>query len=206
MSTIAKDKGGEDFEPVPQGIQIAICIMVIDGGTHFNERYGTNYRQIKLVWEIPGQTIMINGEPMPMTIQQNYTNSLSKKANLRKALENWRGVAFTEEELQGFDVKRVIGKACQINVIHNINGEKIYANIGAILPIAKGMDVPKHTHDLIYFDLDEKTEQAWAALPQWIQNWISKSNEMKAVVDGVQVPTTMGGNMPVEAYEEDIPF
>lgn len=201
MSTIAKDSGGGDFDPVPQGIHLAICIMVIDGGTQYNKNFDNSTHQVKLVWEVPEQTVLVSGETVPMTIQQNYTLSLNKKANLRKALENWRGVSFSDQELQGFDLKAVLGKPCQINVIHNTVNDKTFANIGAILPLAKGMTVPPHAHDLLYFDLDAKTDESWNALPLWIQNWIGKCSEMQPN----HAPASMGNAPPVETYD-DIPF
>ena len=58
------------------------------------------------------------GEMKPRAISETYTNSLGEKANLRKMLENWRGRAFTQEEMDGFDLRNVLGKACMISVVH----------------------------------------------------------------------------------------
>lgn len=205
MSTIAKDNGGGDFKPVPQGLHLAICIMVIDGGIHYNQMYNNENPLIKLVWEIPNETIEFNGSIMPMTIQQNYTNSLSPKANLKKALESWRGQAFTKKELEGFDVTKVLGVPCQINVIHNIKGDKTYGNIAGIMP-AKGMQIPQPVHPLIKFDLDNKTDQSWAALPEWIQKWIMKSKAFQGHQANEASQMGMPQSINPDGSYPDIPF
>lgn len=209
MSTVAKNNDGENFKPVPQGVHLAICIMVIDGGIHYNQMYNIENQLLKLVWEIPGETIEFNGGIMPMTIQQNYTNSLGSKANLRKALESWRGQGFTKEELDGFDVAKVLGAPCQIQVIHNIKGDKTYGNISTIIPAIKGIQIPKPIHPLIHFDLDKKTDESWASLPEWIQKWIMKSKAFQ----GHQAAEASQMGMPQATAEQnsdgsypDIPF
>ena len=66
------------------------------------------------MWELPGEEIEIEGEMKPRAISETYTNSLGEKANLRKMLENWRGRAFTQEEMDGFDLRNVLG----LSLIH----------------------------------------------------------------------------------------
>ena len=54
----------------------------------------------------------------PFSIGKEYTLSLSSKSNLYKDLVSWRGKPFTEEELEGFDLSKLLGKPCQIQIIH----------------------------------------------------------------------------------------
>ncbi|MHA1379626.1 MAG: hypothetical protein ACTSRG_14730 [Candidatus Helarchaeota archaeon] len=45
--------------------------------------------------------------------------SLHAKATMRKFLESWRGKKFTKEELEGFDLQKILGKPCQLQIIHS---------------------------------------------------------------------------------------
>jgi hypothetical protein len=44
--------------------------------------------------------------------------SLNEQANLRSILEGWRGKAFSEEELAGFDIAALLGKPCLVDIEH----------------------------------------------------------------------------------------
>jgi len=64
---------------------------------------------------------------------------LHEKSALRKDLESWRGKKFTRDEEMGFDIERLIGVNCLLNITHNEVGDRTYANIVSIMPLAKGM-------------------------------------------------------------------
>jgi len=173
MSLIAK-KRGDDFQQVPAGTHPAICNAVIDLGLQ-DGPYGTK-PQVLLRFEFPTELIEsgeYKGEPMVMSAF--YTNSLSDKANLRRDLEGWRGKTFTETELEGFDLKNVLGKPCTIGVYHNENGK---ARIQSISAAMKGMDHELH-NDLMWFSLDHHDENSkeFAALPEWVQDIVKKRVE-----------------------------
>jgi len=142
MPIIAKDAGGGDFEKTPTGNQQAVCAFVEDIGTHRGEYQGVpNERhQIVVCWELA--ETMTQGEyaGKPFMISNFYTLSLGKKANLRKDLEAWRGKAFTQQELDGFDVERLKGANCLLNIIEETseNG-KTRARIASISPVLKNM-------------------------------------------------------------------
>ena len=76
-----------------------------------------------------------------MLISKTYTASMHEKAALSKDLESWRGRAFTDEERDGFDLKKVLGQPCLLNVIHENKGGTVYANIASVSPVPKGMPV-----------------------------------------------------------------
>jgi hypothetical protein len=92
--------------------------------------------KVRIVWQID--------EAMPddgkrFIVQKRYTLSLHEKSNLRKELEAWRGRSFTDEELAGFDLEKLIGVNCFLNVVHTTKDGKTYANIASIMPLKKGM-------------------------------------------------------------------
>jgi len=146
---------GGDFKPIPEGTYIATCVRVIDLGTQITTFQGADklQRKVLIAWEVPDEMVEFDGERRPALIMQRYTASLSDKATLRKHLEAWRGRRFTEDELKGFDLKNVLGKACQLQVLHSENGA--YANVAAIMAVPKGMPAPDVHHPLVHFSLDE---------------------------------------------------
>jgi hypothetical protein len=132
---------GRKFQPAPPGVHQAVCVDVVDLGL-LEVTYGGKTKQqhkIRIVWQI--EELM--DDMRPFIVQKRYTLSLSEKANLRKDLESWRGRAFTETELEAFDVETVLGANCLLNVMRVDKEGESYANITAVMPIKKGM--PKLT-------------------------------------------------------------
>jgi len=131
MTIIAKS-AETSYPKVPIGVHKARCVKVIDLGTQKQE-YGGEIswkRQILVIWELPEE---LNND-QPMTISKFYTLSLHEKSNLGKDLTSWRGRPFTETEKQGFDVTKLIGVTCQVNVMHKDNGKE---DISSIMPLVR---------------------------------------------------------------------
>jgi hypothetical protein len=206
MALIAKDSGGGNFELTPAGNHIGVCYMVCDLGdqeTTFNGETKTQ-RKVRISWELPGE-LMSDGRPF--SVSKNYTLSLSEKANLRKDLESWRGRAFTDEELAGFDLFNVLGKACMVNVIHESANNKTYAVVASVASLPKGMPAPKPINALVAFSLeDENARDIFVKLPDWLQQ---KINTRGLFQSGQQVsaqPTPPASAYADDADFDDIPF
>ncbi len=198
MGLIATDTGGGDFELTPAGNHVARCYPVVDLGmqtTTFNGQ-DSEKRKVRISWELPAE-LMEDGRPF--SVSANYTLSLSEKANLRKDLQSWRGRAFTDEELAGFDLFSVLGIPAMVNVVHNTNNNKTYANVGSVSPMPKGMAAPTLVNDPLKFSLDEYDEVTFQGLPEWLRNKIN--------IKGVQSPQESSDENlpPVESYDDDDP-
>jgi hypothetical protein len=185
------DKGGEgmDFEPAPAGNNIGICYMVLDLGTHYNEMYDNWRHQCFIGFELPAEIRTWKDkegkeQSAPFTVGEFYTTSLNEKANLRKHLESWRGRPFTEDELEGFDSRNILGKPAMVNVIHTLNkkGNK-KAKISSISPPVKGMPIPTAVHDQIFFSLDKEdfSHEAFEKLPDGFKDIVQRSKEWQAL-------------------------
>lgn len=173
MGLLAKDSGGGSFELTPAGNHIGICYTVCDLGDQDVDYQGTAkvMRKVRVSWELPGE-LMADGRPF--SISKKYTLSLSEKANLRKDLESWRGRAFTDQELEGFDLFNVLGKACMVNVIHDTANNKTYANVASVASMPKGMQAPVLNNTPVAFSLDDDDALAkYQALPDWLQKLIN---------------------------------
>lgn len=146
MALIAKDNGG-NFELAPAGVHAAVCTRVIDLGLQLSPMYGKALHKIMIGFEISEK--MSDGRPF--LISARYTLSLGIKATLRKDLESWRGRAFTKEELDGFDLAKVLGAPCMLNIVHSEDGK--YSNIKSIIPMPRGMPAIKPVGELLYFSI-----------------------------------------------------
>lgn len=93
-----------------------------------------------------------------MVVSQ-YTLSLNSKAKLRQHLEAWRGRKFSGEELKGFDLEKLLGANCQLQIVHSLSDNgRTYANVQAIVPLGKGMNKIVELDYVRAKDRNEKVE------------------------------------------------
>lgn len=197
------DHGGGDFEQPPVGTHVARCVKIIDIGTQRGEYQGkANIRRQCIVgWELPNE-LMSEGESAgkPFTVSRFYTASLSEKANLRKDLENWRGRAFTDEELGGFDAKNILGKACMLSLTENDKGK---VRVTGVMALPKGTAVPNQVNSILFFSLEPQEFDAklFEGLSDGYKKLIMASPEY-------QETTKPGSSRPgsFDDLESDIPF
>ena len=179
MTTIVATQGTNEFPKVPTGVHNARCVRVIDLGTQRND-YGGNItykRQVLIIWEVPDQ--MSNDQPM--TISKFYTLSLHEKSNLGMDLVSWRGRPFTEQEKQGFDITKLIGVPCQINVMHNDNGKE---KVSSVMPLGKDTKIHEQHHESISFSIDDFQKgqrEQFNKLSEGIRKMILRSKELDGI-------------------------
>jgi len=222
MPIIASNEGGTPRKPIPEGVYIATCISIIDLGDQYNEEFKKTQRKVMVMWELHDDDLMIEieGEMKPRYTSREYTLSLNEKSTLYKDLIAWRGKSFTPEELKAFDLKNILGVACQLQITHIAKGEKTYANISSLMKIPKGMQAPKPISELTYFDIDtsgkteedKRTAMAGALktlnedlpkLPEWIQTKIRDSETAKNLWDGINGIADNAASAGVEAKDGD---
>jgi hypothetical protein len=197
MAIIAKQENESNFSPIPEGVHTAQCYAIVDLGIHYSEKFDKKAHKVQIMWELPDEKYEHEGEELPRVISKEYTLSLGEKANLRKDLQAWRGKTFTEEELQGFDLKNVLGKGCQLQIIHTEKNGKTYSNIASIMGLPKGMKMGEPINDAIYFDLEDPNALSdMDILPAWVQDKIKASETYAAMTDFVPAP----------GEEDDLPF
>ena len=213
MAFIATDSGGGNFKRVPQGVFIGRCYSLIDLGTqHTTGQYGDKFQhKIRIGWELFGDdeegnplTIDVDGKEMPLTISKSYTVSLHEKAGLRRDLAAWRGKDFTDEEAKAFDVSKLLGAFCMINVTTSETNGKTYSNVAGITPLPGALKnaKPAPVHDNVVFDLDKPDMKVFESFHEKMQEAIKKSPE------GAQFYKKSGGSQqPQEEFDsEEIPF
>lgn len=180
---IAKSSGGT-FQPAPEGTFVARCFGVISLGTQpqTNSMYSPTFK-VMLMWELPTETITMDKELVPMVVSKEYTLSIGKKANLRKDLESWRGRAFTDEELAGFAVEKVIGQPCMITIGHQKTERGVYAKVMNVAKVLKGVEVGGQHHKNVHYEIEHGKNAAYQSLPEWVRKKIDQCHEWNATHD-----------------------
>ena len=183
MALVAKDNGNKDFKKVPVGTHIARCYMFADMGDQISD-YSAGQHKVRIQWELLGHeadgtpmTIEIDGVVKQMTIGKTYTLSLAETASLRKDLESWRGIPFTQSQLDGFELKKIMGAYCMIVVTHTMKEGRTYVNVAGVKPVSPEFrdEKPDPVNDIVYFDMTEPDWDAFNALPDWIKDNVKKS-------------------------------
>lgn len=215
MSMIAKDNGGMAIPPLENGVYIAICSGLIDLGIQVSEQFGTKSRKMIVQWIIAGETIDVNGEQLPRSMHKQYGFSIGSKSNLRKDLEAWRGRAFTDEELNGFDLKNILNVPCQMQIITKERvGKSDVNNISGIMSLPKGNNVDKlNEEDLTFFDIeDTSTYKNFERIPKWVQEVIKQAENYessglkKYVEENVKEEVVEDGEFITVEDTDDLPF
>lgn len=208
MGLMATDTGGDFIEQAPAGNHVAVCYQIVDLGLKKQEYDGkerTTHR-VRISWEL-AEELMSDGRPY--SISEYYTLSLAQAANLRAALESWRGRPFTAEELQGFDLKNILGAPCMVNVIHEPSKKypgRIKAIVSSITPIPRGLTRPVASNPLFFFSLsDADAIQKYNAMEEWLKNMINAEPLRARQPPGSAAnPTTAPAGY--DDFDDDIPF
>ncbi len=204
MGRYSQDTGGGDFQQAPAGTHVARCIKIIDIGTQHGEYQGqpTARNQIIVQWELPNETMEIEGEQKPLIVSKFYTNSLSEKANLRKDLESWRARPFTVEELMKFDLMKILNAPAMVSVVHNEKGK---AKVVSVSAMPKGMQCPPAYNKPEAFWIDEWDDAKFAALSEGFKRLVTESDEYKAAFTPPGQRSAKAAAKP-DDDEDPIPF
>lgn len=196
---IKANSGGGSVTPA--GDHPAICISVIDLGVQ--KTINGNKPLLMLTWELPGQLVTFKDDDgkeqtKPRVISRRFTKSMHEKATLRKAIERMRGAKFTDAQASDFDLSTLPGKACMLEVVHNVKGDKTYANI-ELFSRYKG-EALKQTHASWVYDMSAPNDQLYQQFPPWLQK----------VIEG-RVQVAQRGAVPLPNHDDgqlddDIPF
>jgi hypothetical protein len=238
MSLTLSTDGNGEFEKLAKGIYHGTCYKIVDLGTTEQEYQDkkTKRKRIQLGFEIteavdPDDNKIQMEDERPFAVFRVYTASLFEAAALRKDLESWRGKSFTEEELSGFDISKLLGCTARIEVGHTKATEFGTGGNPKILSLQRpdgGVSKVETVNELVKFDLDlycdewrgNMTDETKAmvdvfdALPDWQQKEIEESFELIAAKeDGAKTTETKTQSNGLEDLkpedddlEDNIPF
>lgn len=191
---------------LPQAkMQLGVCYQIVDIGTQKVSAKFEPTRRVMLFWELPGD---LTKDGKPLSIRKEYTlNPFNEKAGLHKDLQSWLGYA----PKAPFDMEAaILGKPCNLNIIHNVDGEKTYANIANIVPLMDGQKTAFATNPQVCLSLHPQqfNKAVFDDLPEWLQDKIKTSPEFERLINPqAQKSASMGDvggdtrEVPVDAYE-----
>lgn len=198
-----------NIKHMEDGTYLAVCCGMVDLGAVYNKRYDKYQDKVMLLWEIPGETIEINGKEEPRILSARYTATLGSQGNLRRDLVAWRGKEFTEDELEGFKLQNVVGSSCFLNIQNNkAEDGKVYTNVVGVMALPKGTPKGKLSIDPIVFDFDTGTVAAVDALPEWISKQVKGSPTYELLVqrENGTAADTEPQFQEFEEDDDDVPF
>jgi hypothetical protein len=176
---------GKPRELCPEGTHQAQLISITDVGTQEPNTPGFNKsRRVYFNFEVTERNIK-KEDGSPFFLRRDYTFS-EKSKNLLKDLKAWLNV----KSLKDYNIDSALGQYALIKVSHT--DDEQYDNITNISELPKSVKPGKATTPLSSFYLDEFDEDAFKALPQWIQDKIVKSDEYPEIAADLKKNKTAG--------------
>jgi hypothetical protein len=208
---ITATTSGTKRELIPAGNYIARCYSMIHIGTVTEDIMGEQktLNKCRITWELPTETRVFDeskGE-QPMVISKEYTLSMHEKANLRRDLESWRGKAFTEDQAKSFDITKLLGVPCMLNIIHKVTkAGNDFATISNISSIPKGLNCPDQVNTNFEFNFEESySDEVLEAFPDFIKDKIKTSQEYQKLKN-TAIDLTNDDPVIDDEPNSDLPF
>lgn len=195
-------------ELIPAGNYIARCYQMLHIGTVLDSYMGQPKKMnfVRIGWELPTEQRIFKQENglQPCVISQEFTLSMNEKANLRKILASWRGKDFSEDEAKSFDITKLLGVPCMLNIIHkpSKDGTKMYEQIAGVSPMPKGVDCPPQINPTKIWDYDQPDMEVFNNLPDFIKTKIQMSEEYQKM----QNPQVVFDANHIEEPIDQLPF
>lgn len=194
----SKAKSGVRPPLIPEGTYHAICYGVVDLGTH-ESKFGPK-QKVLIFWELPDERMDFvdqDGEKIskPRVISNRYTNSIHEKATLGQLLTSWRGKPFSQEERDNFDLFDIINANCLLGIVHNKAGDDVYANVGTVVKLMKGMIIKLPENPILRYSIEDNG----LVIPEGVYDWVKDIIKESAEHRGIE----MGDSSEEQQYPED---
>lgn len=136
----------------------------------------------------------------PLTVHMfPMTFSMHEKAKLRLTIEQSFGKKFPDDKTAGdFDMRNLLGKACQASIVHTTKGENTYAAIQALMPLPQGSPRPEPPETIYY---DPGNQEQFDKLPQWIRKKLNTEGSQRKEYGPIGAD-----NSPDDDFDDSIPF
>lgn len=211
MAINATSSGSAPRELIPAGNYIARCYKMVHVGTVEEIILGEKkvLNKVRIGWELPLEMRVFNeakGE-QPLVIEKEFTLSLHEKSALRATLKSWRGKDFTEEQAKSFDITKLLGAQCMLNIVHQPakkDPSKVYEQISSVTPLPKGMNCPEQINPTFVLSYDDWSEEKFNTLPDFIKNKMLTSKEY-GEMKHPEKREVQGENLTKEE-DDDLPF
>lgn len=181
-SKVSSGAGGKQFTPqanIEPGVYPARLVQLIDLGLQaqraFQGKDKPPAQEFMLTYELVDEFMKDEkGEPIedkPRWISETLPfHSLEAD----KAKSTLRYFAFdTNKEFNG-DWTKVIGAPCNVTVVNNASGDKVYDNVAGVSAMRPrdAARCPELKNPIKVFDLDTPDMEVFNKLPKWVQDKI----------------------------------
>lgn len=205
---IYAEKKESDFQKVEPGTYVARCYSMVEIGTVETEFNGEKKiaKQVNITWELPEELAVFKEEKglEPFVVSKTYTLSMHEKATLRKDLESWRGKAYTNDEVKRFDITKLLGQPCLLNIVHETSKtdpSKVYVKVASVNKLMKGQEVAEQINPTRLLSFDKFDWNVFENLSDWLKDKIKSSEEYKLLVEPQVVNAQPSNN-----ETDDLPF
>ena len=166
---------------IEPGTYAARCYSVVHTGTREYDYQGQKKTSdnIRISFEMPTELEIFNPKKgaQPFTISKSFNLSLAPSSHLRPFLVSWRGIPFTEEELLSFNVAKLVGVECLINII---KGKEKRA-IAGVSKLPKGMFCPAAINPPLIYSVNHHDQSIFDSFPEFLKTEIMNSKEFLAL-------------------------
>jgi hypothetical protein len=199
-----------DFLP-PSGNHIARCYKMIEVGTRDYEYLGepkTKY-SLWVFFELPHEMRVFDKElgEQPMSISIEYNLVYHEKAKLFQHINSWRGKILTPQELDNFEIDKLLGVPCSLSIAHNKSDKngKTYANIQTVSGLPKGTLCPDQINKNLTWDYNENFNMdVFNSFHQFFQDMIKNTPEWTEKMGDIKV--TISDDDTNNEEPNDLPF
>jgi hypothetical protein len=208
MQKLSKPTNSATRSRVAEGTYPARLVQIVSLGVQEGEWQGERKvaPKVTLTFELPTETITINGEEQPRWISKEFNLSLHEKSSLTPI------VKALDPAGQCKDLSELLGKPCMVQVGSTNTGNAKITNIVAPM---RGMPVAEiyNPAKMLAFDFDNPDLEMFATFPQFMQEKIKSAINYNGFADGVQsakqsAKPVAKAKQPVDSFDEDddIPF
>jgi hypothetical protein len=197
--------GGTDFKPCPIGTHSAVVTRLYYLGTQpSNDPKYKPAKKIVIVFEID--------EPLEPGSDKNFMLSttvgfsLNEKSGLTKLFKPVLGARWPKEG-DNFDIETLLGLKCLVTVVHKQSGDKLYANVGSVGGLPRGMAPFETVTDEFCWSYDDAPRDG---VPEWVKTAAAKCIELTGL-NNASVPVSTPGAMSSRGHAvnpdaDDSPF
>lgn len=191
MSPLRTSGGGSgdfDYELPDEGVHAARCIRIIDIGTQEVTYHKTGetkeQHKVWIFWELVEHrhrewTWEGEQRSAPFLVGRKFTLSHHENAHLRKVMESWHNQKFNDDALDdvgGFDLTELMGKAASVQVVHSDDGK--WAEVNAVLPGDEdAVGQPESEPLLLILTPEEFNPEVYGELSDRMQENVRSSKE-----------------------------
>ena len=155
------------------GMHNAVCVQIVDLGTHTDSKYKVTRRELMIMFELEER----NSQEQRFTTIAFCSHSLDPKSNLRKHLESWKG-SMSDKTAFDYDLETLLREGAFLNVQETESGKR---KIVSISPLPNNIEKLTPEGNVLSFSIDEYPENSeiFEELSDYAKQKIEASEEFK---------------------------